>query len=65
MKFTTAEFAITRQYAATLVSRREIFRAQTATRKALYLTMLTPYGLTPNEYADTVQQSLTIDQLFG
>jgi len=65
MKFSAIEYVITRQYATTLTSRRELFRTQTGTRKALYLTMITPYGLTHNEYAGTVQQSLTIDQLFS
>ena len=64
MKFSATEYTITRQYAATLIARRELFRAQTSTRKALYLTMITPYGLTHNEYSGTVQQSLTIDLLF-
>ena len=65
MKFSATEYAITRQYADTLTSRRELFRTQTGTRKALYLTIVTPYGLVHNEYAGTVQQSLTIDQLFA
>ena len=64
MKFSATEYAVTRQYADALTSRRELFRTQTGTRKALYLTMVTPYGLMHNEYAGTVQQSLTIDQLF-
>lgn len=64
MKYAATEFTVTSQYAATLTARRELFRAQTHTRKALFLTMVTPYGLTPNEYAATVQQSLTLDHLF-
>jgi len=64
MKFSATEYSITRSYASTLTARRELFRAQTGTRKALYLTIITPYGLAPGEYASTVQQSLTIDQLF-
>jgi len=64
MKFSVTEYTITHQYAATLINRRELFRTQTGTRKALYLTMVTSYGVIPNEYAATIQQSLVIDQLF-
>jgi hypothetical protein len=63
-KYASAEYALTAAYAAQLRRRRELFREHTGTRKALHLTMCTPYGLVRNQYAETVQQDLSIDALF-
>lgn len=63
-KFSTDEYAITQDYAERLTSRKETFRAVTATRKSLHTTMISTYGLKRNKYTDVVQREVTMDDLF-
>ncbi len=65
MKFSTGEFAIDAGYSAALKSKRDIFKAKTKTRKTLFLTMVTTYGVKKNAtYLGLVQQDLKMDVLF-
>ncbi|MBQ0016737.1 MAG: ATP-binding protein [Bacteroidales bacterium] len=63
-KYHKVPFCIDRDYASALQQKADIFRNVTATRKAIHITMITANGLQHNEYWQTVQQELTIDQLF-
>lgn len=66
MKFSTGLFSIDRKYAQELRNKVSVFRSQTGTRKAVFLTMITTFGLSRNEYAaSVVQNDLTMDVLFG
>lgn len=66
MKFSIKPFSIDKNYHAELQDKIETFRATTQTTKALFLTMITTFGLTRNEYSNSlVQNSLTMDDLFG
>ena len=65
IKYASAPYAVSKEYYLHMMERLELFRSQTGTRKALILTMITPYGLKPGGYASSVHQSLTIDDLFG
>ncbi len=40
------------------------FRLATGTRDGIHVTMVTPYGLSPNEYAGEVQSQVTGEDLF-
>ncbi len=65
MKFSINPFTIDKKYADELRNKIGVFKAQTATKKAVYLTMVTTYGLIKNEHANAlVQNSLTMDVLF-
>ncbi len=65
MKFSINPFTIDKKYADELRNKIGTFKAQTATRKAVYLTMITTYGVAINEHANAlVQNSLTMDVLF-
>jgi hypothetical protein len=65
MKFSDAEFTIDKRYAAELRRKRDTFRRVTGTRKNVFLTMVTTFGLTDNAYAkELVAKSLTTDALF-
>jgi predicted AAA+ superfamily ATPase len=64
MKYTTGDFALTSASARALREQRELFRAETMTKSALHLTLVTPYGLIRNEWFDTFQQVLTAEDLF-
>jgi len=64
MKYSATEYEVVKSYAETLLSRRELFRATTKTKKALHLTMISPYGLKKNAYSDVFQSQVTGDELF-
>ena len=64
MKFANALFTIDKQYASNLQNKIEAFRLATKTRCALHLTMLTTYGTAHNEYWNSVQNEITMDDLF-
>lgn len=63
-KFTNDSYSIDEQYARTLQRRAEVFRAETQTKKALHLTMITSYGVLQNQQSDILQASITMDDLF-
>lgn len=66
MKFSEGLFTIDKAYARELRHKRDVFREVTKTRKALFLTMVTTYGVAKNEYAhELIANSLTMDALFA
>lgn len=65
MKFSTAEFVIDKRYATELTTKLSVFKENTKTKKTLFLTMITTYGIKRNiYYASLVQNEVTIDALF-
>ena len=65
LKFATDQFVIDKAYADVLQRKLSIFRQQTRTRKALFLTFITTFGIKPNSYSTSlVQTELTMDVLF-
>ncbi len=65
MKFSSTEFLITKEYAQSLRTKKEIFRQATGTKKLLITTLITTYGLIPNEYSiGLVDKLVTADALF-
>ena len=64
MKFSKAEYTITKDYDMSLRQKLEAFRIGTNCRKAIHLTMVTTYGLFHNAYAETIQSSVVMDDLF-
>ena len=65
IKFYGAEFTINKKYASQLQNNIEAFRSQTKTKSSLFLTFITTYGLTQNQYrTQLVQNELTMDDLF-
>ena len=48
-----------------LQERREAFRKQTRTSKALHLTFITTYGLKKNAYYGMIQSSIDMEDLFN
>jgi uncharacterized protein len=51
MKFSTKTYTITKSYAENLQNKLMAFRVETDTKKTLFLTMITTFGLTENEYS--------------
>jgi hypothetical protein len=66
MKFSEAEFTVDKFYARELQHKRDVFRAATGTKKALFVTLVTTYGVRDNEHArGLVARSVTMDALFA
>lgn len=65
MKFSINTFTIDKKYAGVLRNKIGVFKEETRTRKAVYLTMITTFGLNKNQYSTSlVQNDLTMDILF-
>jgi uncharacterized protein len=65
IKFSENSYTITQSYAAQLAQKIAIFKEKTQTRKSVFLTMLTPFGVQPNAYASAMlQHNLKMDVLF-
>lgn len=64
MKFSMHPFSIDKTYAQSLQHKVAVFKSETGTRKAIYLTMLTTYGLAKTTYSSMVQNELTMEILF-
>jgi AAA+ ATPase superfamily predicted ATPase len=65
MKFSINNFVIDAKYAEELRNKIGIFKTETKTRKSVFLTMITTYGLQQNTYSTgLVQNSITMDPLF-
>jgi AAA+ ATPase superfamily predicted ATPase len=65
MKFSINNFTIDKKYADELRNKIGIFRDETKTRKAIFLTMITTFGLNRNDHSTSlVQNDLTMDVLF-
>jgi len=65
MKFSQSEFTIDSAYAKDLRQKTEVFRKATGTKKNIFITMVTSYGVSNNPYCkELVSNSLTIDDLF-
>lgn len=66
MKFYATEYELTKKEAEKLRLRREMFRSKTQTTKYLINTLITTFGLKPNEYsAGVVDKALKMDALLG
>jgi len=65
MKFSAYPFEISKVYASELESKLSVFQQITKSRKTLFLTLLTTYGVKNNtNYPGLVQKELTMDALF-
>jgi hypothetical protein len=65
MKFSVNEFEVTKSYAKELQSKIRIFRERTKTRKTIFLTIVTTYGVKNiMNYARIVENEVTMDALF-
>jgi AAA+ ATPase superfamily predicted ATPase len=64
MKFSISPFIIDKKYDAELRNKAGAFKIETQTKKSVFLTMLTTFGLQPNNYSGNVQNDLKMDILF-
>lgn len=65
MKFYAVPFTIDKKYASEISKKVEVFCAQTKTKKSVFTTFITTFGITPNQYSrQIIQNELTVDDLF-
>jgi uncharacterized protein len=65
IKYSATEFVIDKKYAAELDTKQRVFADKTGTRKTLFLTMLTSFGVKKNDYFyNTIQKELTMEVFF-
>lgn len=65
MKFSENEFTIDMAYAKELRKKKEVFRTVTKTRKNIFITMITTFGILQNPYSlEVVSNSIQIESLF-
>ncbi len=65
MKFYNAPYTIDKKYYLNLKNKVSELQKETNTRKNIYITMVTTYGVNENEYSkELVQNSLDMDALF-
>lgn len=65
IKFCNTEFQIDKEYALQLERKRDVFQKVTGTKKTIFITLITPYGIIKNEHSTgLVDQELTADHLF-
>jgi len=64
IKYSKAEYAISAKEEASLRNKIAVFEAETSTKKAVHLTMVTTYGIAKNSHSGIVQSEVTLDALF-
>lgn len=65
LKYYNSEFTIDKEYAKNLEDKKRIFKDTTKTKKTLFTTMITTYGVKKNKhYNSIVDNQLTMDDLF-
>jgi hypothetical protein len=64
MKFSISPFIIDKKYDTELRNKVGVFKAETRTKKSVFITMLSTFGLQTNAYSGNVQNDLTMNILF-
>jgi uncharacterized protein len=65
MKFSSDSFTIKKDYAETLRNKISIFKETTKTKKSVFLTLITTFGVQKNDYAfELVQNDVVLEDLF-
>ncbi len=65
MKFYNTEYTIDKKYAKEIAKKINTFSSSTKTKKSVFVTFITSYGLITNQYSSQyVQSELTMDHLF-
>ena len=64
MKFSEKLYTITKDYDNELRRKASVFAAQTATKKAIRIVMVTTYGLNENQWANNIMNQVVMDDLF-
>ena len=63
-KYSASEYALAKDEAMKLLNRMEQFQKDTATRKGIFITLITTYGLAKNTWSSTANSVITMKDLF-
>lgn len=65
IKFCKEEFVVSKAYCQDLERKKRVFQQVTKTKKTIFLTMITPFGIKENDNTlGIIDQQLTLDVLF-
>ncbi|MGZ3756890.1 MAG: AAA family ATPase [Mucilaginibacter sp.] len=65
MKFSTGAYEITKSYKSELENKLQVFQIQTKTKKTLFLTMITTYGIKNGDsFPGLIQKEISMSALF-
>ena len=64
MKFSINPFSITKNYDTELRNKIGVFKTETQTKKSVFLTMISTFGVQVNAYSGNVQNEYKMDVLF-
>ena len=65
-KFSIDSYVITKEYSEKLRSKMSIFKEVTKTKKSVFMTMITTFGIEKNKYSTSlVQNEVTMNDLFS
>ncbi len=64
MKFSVSPFIIDKKYDAELRNKVGTFKSETKTRKSIFTTMVTTFGIKANNYSGNIQSELNMAALF-
>ncbi len=64
IKYSNNEYVLGAKDQMVLFNKREVFREETKTKKAIHLTMVTTFGVKKNAYWNDIQSEVTLDDLF-
>lgn len=65
MKYSQAEYSLTKREYQNILNRVETFRNETGTRKGLQPVLVTTFGLKKNEYSSIAYRTVVMDDLFA
>jgi len=63
-KYSKSEYIITAKEEAELRKKIAVFEAETSSKKAVHLTMMTTYGIVKNTHSGIIHSEVTLDALF-
>jgi len=64
VKYSAGEYAISKDEFLKLSNRSEAFRRESGTKKGIFLTLITTYGLSKNSYSEIANNIITLSDLF-
>lgn len=65
MKFSESEFTVNAEYAKKFRQKKDVFQLMTKTRKTIFITMITTFGIIENSHSrDIISNELTMECLF-
>ena len=64
VKYYSGDFTVSKDYYKILLHRQELLREEVSPKISIQSTLITTFGLTPNEYSSIFSSVVTLDDLF-